>query len=71
MIPVKIIRKPDDPQGVLRASLGGTREIGFYLVYRGDTGDILHLLAHAMEAIGRDITRGIEHPIAEEDGKHM
>lgn len=68
---VKIIRKPDDPQGVLRASLGGASEIGFYLVYRGDPDEIISMLAYIMTELAQDLRDGIKHPVAEEDGKHM
>jgi hypothetical protein len=54
----KTIRKDDDimafapdvePVNVLRASIGGTEEIGFYLTFRGDPERIAPMLKMAAE----------------------
>lgn len=40
---VAILKSPDDP-ACLRASVGGTEEIGYYLNYRGKLDDVLRML---------------------------
>ena len=39
----KIIKEENDPL-CLRASIGGTKENGFYIVYRGNENEILEML---------------------------
>lgn len=39
----KIIKKEDDPIA-LRASIGGTKEIGFYCVFRGNKMDVIDMI---------------------------
>lgn len=46
---VYVTKLPDDPV-CLRVSLGGAKEFGFYLVYRGDEKQVGHLLAAALTA---------------------
>ena len=41
--PIRILKSPDDPKA-LRVSMGGTKEIGYYLVFRGDKEAILHCI---------------------------
>jgi hypothetical protein len=51
--------KPDDGatvvfvkkelEDVLRASIGGTPEVGFYLTYRGEIADVISMLSHVLE----------------------
>lgn len=41
---VRVIKREDEPSGILRISLGGVRKIGFYLVYRGDLDKIKALM---------------------------
>lgn len=65
---IRITKKPDDT--VLRASIGGNQQDGFYCVYRGRIQDIIQML----EAVSRELTstfvaRG-ELPTAKEDGRH-
>jgi hypothetical protein len=38
------------PVNVLRASIGGTEEIGYYLKFRGDPADVVKMLELATEA---------------------
>lgn len=46
---VHLTKLPDDPL-CLRVSLGGTRDGGFYFVFRGDAEAIHNLLCNAMDA---------------------
>jgi hypothetical protein len=41
---IKVIKNQDDPLGLLRASIGGSEIIGFYLVYRGDIHAVVNML---------------------------
>lgn len=43
--PVQITHETDDPI-CLRASIGGTEETGFYVVYRGDREKVAVMLEH-------------------------
>jgi hypothetical protein len=43
VIKVTAIREADDPIA-LRASIGGTPEVGFYLVFRGDPEAVRNML---------------------------
>lgn len=50
----KITKKKDDTSlgvRVLRASLGGNAEVGYYLTYRGTLPEIKELLEKALAAI--------------------
>jgi hypothetical protein len=47
---VKIIHEQPDPLGVLRASIGGTATIGYYLTYRGNTEEVVHMLKLVLAA---------------------
>jgi hypothetical protein len=48
-------RLPDDPDGVLRISLGSLGERG-YLIFRGDPSEIDLLLARAVKALRKVLT---------------
>lgn len=50
--PFSIIKQQDDP-ACLRASIGGTEEDGYYLVFRGDIRRISKMISEAKEAIDR------------------
>jgi hypothetical protein len=69
--PVTITKKPDDPAGILRISLGGDSEIGFYCDYSGSkeqAADALLLAAKAMALLV--VAYGTEEPaIVSDDGK--
>lgn len=45
-IPTKIIKEADDV--VLRASIGGTEDIGFYCTYRGDKTKVVEMLEQVL-----------------------
>lgn len=47
-----VSREPDDPLA-LRASIGGTPEMGYYLVFRGDPEKVREML-HEVVAIVDD-----------------
>lgn len=47
---VKIIKEKDDPM-TNRLSIGGSKEEGCYIVYRGETKDCLQVLENALEAL--------------------
>lgn len=47
---VRIQKETDDPI-CLRASIGGTSVIGYYLTYRGDREKILDMLQEAVAAL--------------------
>jgi hypothetical protein len=69
---VKVIKKPDDTtavprKNVLRVSLGGTFEDGYYCVYRGKIDDIRELLTYALLHLHR---MKEEPPTEPEDGRH-
>lgn len=49
---VRAIKLQNDPL-CLRVSLGGTRENGYYLTYRGDEEAVEHLLSCAFAAFAR------------------
>lgn len=53
-----ISREPQDPIGVLRASIGGTPVVGFYLVFRGDPADVLKMLEAVTEEARRVFETG-------------
>jgi hypothetical protein len=70
---VKIMKKADDTttvpgKNILRVSLGGTFEDGYYIVYRGDADKIRELLTYALLNLHR---MKEEPPIEPEDGRHM
>jgi hypothetical protein len=69
--PVTITKKADDPAGILRISLGGDSEIGFYCEYRGTkeaAADALLLAAKAMALLV--VAYGAEEPaIVSDEGK--
>lgn len=47
---VKLMQHPDDPL-CLRASCGGTDEIGYYCVFRGERTEIVKCLEHIVKAL--------------------
>ena len=52
-IKVKIIKETTDPM-CMRVSIGGLKEEGYYLVYRGDNmEDIENMLTDTLEAFKR------------------
>ena len=44
-------KEHDDPDGVLRASIGGTPEAGYYIVYRGDNQKVIEMLEKILEQL--------------------
>lgn len=46
----KVIKEQDDPM-TNRLSIGGSKEQGNYIVYRGETKDCLEVLRNALEAM--------------------
>ena len=46
----KIIKEEDDPI-TNRLSIGGSKEEGCYIVYRGETADCLAILENSLEAL--------------------
>lgn len=48
---VLVKKLPDDPAGVLRASLGGDPVAGYYVTYRGDITAVRHLIETALQAV--------------------
>lgn len=46
---VKIIKEPDDPL-CLRASIGGNKEMGYYITYRGDLKEVRVMLKEVLRA---------------------
>lgn len=61
MTDVKIIKSMHDPV-CLRASVGGTEKIGYYLNYRGPLKDIIEMLEKTVEAARKQLEEG-EPPI--------
>jgi hypothetical protein len=45
-------------QKVLRISIGGTDEIGYYLKFRGDPDEVVKVLELMLEAARRQLPRG-------------
>ena len=52
-IPVKITKELDDSI-CNRASIGGTPDIGYYLVYRGNVQEILSMLEHVTKILQQE-----------------
>lgn len=50
---VKLIQHPDDSL-CLRASCGGTDDIGYYCVFRGERTEIVKCLEHIIKALESD-----------------
>jgi|GEM_PF-6847250 len=48
----KIVKEPNDPM-TNRLSVGGSKEEGCYIVYRGDTQVCLDVLEQSVEAMKR------------------
>lgn len=46
----KVVKEKDDPM-TNRLSIGGSKEEGCYIVYRGKTEDCLRVLENALEAM--------------------
>ena len=64
---VNLSREDDDQQevpglgpvpNVLRISIGGTDEIGYYLKFRGDPDQVVKVLEIMLEAARRQLPRG-------------
>lgn len=63
---INISREDDDYQAVganerikvLRISIGGTDEIGYYLKFRGDPDDVTNVLELMLEAARQQLPRG-------------
>lgn len=54
---VEVVQRPDDPQGILRISVGGGDDLPVslnYLVFRGDRGQCVDLLRKALKALESD-----------------
>jgi hypothetical protein len=49
---------PNERIKVLRISIGGTDEIGYYLKFRGDPDDVVKVLEIMLEAARRQLPRG-------------
>lgn len=65
MIHVKIIRHEDDPI-CCRASVGGDKETGFYIVYRNKPDDVLCALKAVVTAMEGMISSKHEMEVNEE-----
>jgi hypothetical protein len=65
MADIKLIQKPNDPT-CLRLSIGGTKDVGFYCVFRGDKSAITECLEEILQALKSGRTVQIEG----EDGRH-
>jgi hypothetical protein len=66
---IAIYKKQDDTSlgfKVLRASLGGTKEQGYYVTYRGDLPEIIELLETCLPALK---AMPQEPPTSPDDGK--
>lgn len=50
-----IIREPDDGLADVRISLGLKREIGSYMVFRGEPKDTIYLLQEALKEAKRQL----------------
>lgn len=57
--PLKVMKNADDPTGILRASVGGTPAVGYYLVYRGDRAKVARMLREVLERF--EVIEGDEH----------
>lgn len=55
--PLRVVKQKDDPMGALRVSLGGTEEVGYYLVFRGDISKVAKMIDEAKEAIHKAETQ--------------
>ena len=63
---INLSREDDDltdvpglgPVSVLRISIGGTDEIGYYLKFRGDPADVTRVLELMLETARRQLPRG-------------
>jgi hypothetical protein len=49
-VKIKVTKEPDDPI-CPRASIGGTKEIGYYCIYRGEATAILNILKHVIREL--------------------
>lgn len=47
---IRLIKKPDDP-ACCRASCGGSEEIGYYCVFRGEKADVIACLENVLSAL--------------------
>lgn len=45
---VVILKKEDDPLGVVRISMGGNKSLGYYVVYRGDRKEAIEAVKVAL-----------------------
>jgi hypothetical protein len=53
---IKILREDNDPEA-LRVSIGGTPEVGYYFVYRGEPQQILAMLEPVIAAATAQLER--------------
>jgi hypothetical protein len=53
---VVITREPDDPLA-LRASIGGTPQLGYYLTFRGDPEKVVAMLRNVMVCAERELRK--------------
>jgi len=54
---VHVVQRPNDPQGILRVSIGGGDKLPVslnYCVFRGDRGQCVDLLRKALKALESD-----------------
>ena len=48
---VKIVKEDDDPERIIRISMGGTTDIGYYVVFRGDMKNVMVCLKACSQAL--------------------
>ena len=58
---IKIIKELDDPLGVLRASIGGREDLGFYLTYRGNLAAVVTMLETVIAEARKQQEKQSEH----------
>lgn len=72
-VSVDIVKKADDPTGVVRVSLGGAKEIGgYYCVYRGSKEQAIACLEQALRAMkgmAKFLGQDREPDVQPDDGK--
>jgi len=50
-VEIKVTKKASDELGIVRVSLGGDAELGYYCVYRGTKEQAIECIAHALQAM--------------------
>lgn len=77
MLRLVITREDDDitlvldgeEMPTLRASIGGNKEIGFYLVFRGDPGEVAEMLATVNDVAAHALPGGAYEDKRSDHGK--